>query len=615
MYTHVIFDLDGTILNTIDDLADAGNHVCAARGWPVHPVDRYKIMVGNGIPKLVERFSPEGTPAHVLEEVRAEFAVYYNLHKEDKTAPYGGIPRLLSLLKGAGIKLAVLTNKADHLAGPMVESYFPGVFDAVRGALPDVPTKPHPAMLGGLLESLGADAGKCLFVGDSNVDIQTGKNCGLDTCGVLWGFRSRQELEGEGATFLAEAPSDLLKIATGTALVVPGEGAALLAGGGLVAVPTETVYGLASDAFHEVSVQNNYEAKGRPETKPLSVLVDGMGMVETVCRDIPHEAYRLAEAFWPGPLTMILKGNGALPAIVPAGGETQGVRCPDHEDTLAVIRELGRPLACPSANLSGHPSPKSAADVLFQLAGRIDGVVDGGPCSVGVESTIVDLTGDCCKILRQGGLSREAIEAVLAGRDVKVIGITGPTGAGKTTVLNVLEDMGGLIVDCDAVYHRLCENCRPMLEELRSRFGEGIFDDEGRLQRKALGAIVFADETALTDLNRITHRYVGQAVRREIRRARMECRPAVAVDAIALLESGLGESCCCTVAVTADDELRVRRIMERDGISEEYARLRISAQNPSSWFEERCTYTLRNDGNDPSEVEEKAKTLFATIID
>ena len=196
------------------------------------------------------------------------------------------------------------------------------------------------------------------------------------------------------------------------------QAAELLRQGRLAAVPTETVYGLAADATQERAVRANYDAKGRPETKPLNVLVDGMGMAESVCRDIPADAYRLAEAFWPGPLTMILWGNGSLPPIVPAGGETQGVRCPDHPDTLAMIRALGRPLACPSANLSGQPSPKSAEDVLAQLGGYIDGVLDGGSCSVGVESTILDLTAAPYRILRRGGLSREAIKAVL-GREVE----------------------------------------------------------------------------------------------------------------------------------------------------------------------------------------------------
>ena len=111
-------------------------------------------------------------------------------------------------------------------------------------------------------------------------------------------------------------------------------------------------------------------------------------------------------------------GNGALPSIVPAGGATQGVRCPDHPAALAVIRALGHPLACPSANLSGRASPKSAGDVLGQLAGRIDAVLDGGPCTLGVESTILDLTASPCRILRQGGLSQEKIEEIL-GREVE----------------------------------------------------------------------------------------------------------------------------------------------------------------------------------------------------
>lgn len=192
-----------------------------------------------------------------------------------------------------------------------------------------------------------------------------------------------------------------------------GAAAEILREGGLVGVPTETVYGLAADGLNERAVEGIYEAKGRPETKPLNVLVDGMPMVETVCREIPADAYTLADTFWPGPLTMILWGKGVLPPIVCAGGETQGVRCPDHPDTLEVIRALGRPLACPSANLSGKTSPRSAEDVLSQLTGRIDGVLDGGPCTVGVESTILDLTVTPYRILRQGGLSREAIERAL----------------------------------------------------------------------------------------------------------------------------------------------------------------------------------------------------------
>lgn len=211
MYAHVIFDLDGTLLNTIDDLADAGNHVCAAHGWPTHTVDEFKRMVGNGIPKLVERFTPAGTDGEALAQALAEFSAYYDAHKEDKTAPYPGVPELLAALKGQGVRLAVLSNKAHALAGPVVEHYFPGVFDVVQGALPDVPVKPDPTLLRALMERLGAVPETTLFVGDSDVDVLTGKNGGLTVVGVLWGFRDRQELEGAGADYVIARPEALLR--------------------------------------------------------------------------------------------------------------------------------------------------------------------------------------------------------------------------------------------------------------------------------------------------------------------------------------------------------------------------------------------------------------------
>lgn len=194
-----------------------------------------------------------------------------------------------------------------------------------------------------------------------------------------------------------------------------------------------------------------------------------------------------------------------------------------------------------------------------------------------------------------------------------VIGITGPTGAGKTTVLNVLSELGGTAVDCDAVYHELLRTSAPMQNELRGRFGEAVFDANGDLRRKKLGAIVFDDASALADLNAITHRHVMAALENHIARARAEGRPAIALDAIALLESGAGALCDVTVAVTAAEEARVGRIMAREGISEEYARARIRAQKPGVWFEERCTCSLRNDG-DQADFEARARALFAHII-
>lgn len=212
MYKHVIFDLDGTLLNTIDDLAGTGNHVCTLHGWPTHTVDAFKLMVGNGIPKLVERFAPQGTSQEVLDQAFQEFMDWYGVHKEDKTAPYAGMPEVTKALREAGVSIAVLSNKADVMAGPVVEHYYPGIFPVVQGALPGLPTKPDPTLLHKLMDRLGATKEDTLFVGDSNVDIRTAKNGGLTGCGVLWGFRSREELEAAGADVIVSTPKELLDL-------------------------------------------------------------------------------------------------------------------------------------------------------------------------------------------------------------------------------------------------------------------------------------------------------------------------------------------------------------------------------------------------------------------
>lgn len=184
----------------------------------------------------------------------------------------------------------------------------------------------------------------------------------------------------------------------------------IIKNGGLVAVPTETVYGLAANGLDGCAVEKIYDVKNRPETKPISLLVAGMADVEKFCRAIPESAYVLAEKFWPGPLTIVLKKSGLVPEIVTAGGDTVGVRCPDHPKTLELIRLAGVPLAAPSANISGEPSPKNVMDVLSVFGGKIDAAIDGGACAVGIESTIVDMTVTPPRILRQGGLAREVIE-------------------------------------------------------------------------------------------------------------------------------------------------------------------------------------------------------------
>ena len=170
-----------------------------------------------------------------------------------------------------------------------------------------------------------------------------------------------------------------------------------------------------------------------------------------------------------------------------------------------------------------------------------------------------------------------------------IIGITGGTGSGKTTLLNLIRDHGGLVLDCDAIYHKLLSTDTDLLNAIEQRFPGTV--EDGTLNRKKLGAIVFADEDALQDLNRITHGAVKQEVLRQLSQ-----KPALAaIDAIGLFEGGLGELCDVTVAVSAPKEARIHRIIVRDGITEEYARRRIAAQHDDDWFRERCDHILVND--------------------
>ena len=179
---------------------------------------------------------------------------------------------------------------------------------------------------------------------------------------------------------------------------------------------------------------------------------------------------------------------------------------------------------------------------------------------------------------------------------MKIIGLTGPTGAGKTTALRVLEELGAVIIDCDAVYHDLLENSEDMLAELRAEFPEAF--ETGAFDRKKLGSIVFASPERLEKLNVITHKYVDREVARIIDDSREAGARAVAIDAIALIESGLGAKCDVTCAIVAPLRRRVRRLMAREGISEEYARSRISAQKNARWFIDHTDLTLRNDADE-----------------
>ena len=515
----------------------------------------------------------------------------------------------------------------------------------------------------------------------------------------------------------------------------------ILRQGGLVAIPTETVYGLGANALDEAAVHKIFEAKGRPQDNPLIIHVPGPQWLPRYCEDVPPLAYTLARKFWPGPLTMILKRKKVVPDATTAGLDTVGVRCPDHQVTLAIIREAGVPIAAPSANTSGRPSCTCAADCLEDMEGKIDAVVDGGPCQVGVESTSVDLTCDPPRLLRPGGMPLEALEEVVgpltvdkavteplkdgeqpkapgmkyrhyapkapvtvvtgpaeasartieqlakpgdgvicfdefAGRfdqqtveclgpsrdkriqaqrvfdalrafdskDVQqiyaqcpdsqglglaignrlkkaagfktiaadqkkvVIGITGGTGSGKTSALNAIRDLGGVVIDCDAVYHEMLDQDAELRHAIEVKF-HGVFNSDGSLNRKKLGELVFENKERMAQLNEVIYQFLVPEVQRRAREGNL-----TAIDAINLIESGVGELCDRTVAVTAPAELRVRRIMARDGIDERYARMRISAQKSDEFYRSKCDCELSNTADTPEAFRETARVFFERLI-
>ncbi len=520
------------------------------------------------------------------------------------------------------------------------------------------------------------------------------------------------------------------------------QAAAILRHGGLLGIPTETVYGLGANALDETAVLHIFEAKGRPQDNPLILHVPDADWLELYCHDIPPVAYTLAERFWPGPLTMILPRRDIVPLRTTGGLETVGVRCPNHPMTLAIIREAGIPVAAPSGNTSGRPSPTTAQHMLEDMDGKINGIVDGGPCSVGVESTIIDLTVTPPRLLRPGGLPLEALEEVLGtvavdkavrqkladgeqakapgmkyrhyapkapvtvitgtpgasaayiaahltkhsgvicfdeyvplfeghtihrlgpaadklaqaqhvfdalrtfnGTDVTeifaqcpdegglglavgnrlkkaagfhvieaprplIVGITGPTGAGKTSALRALEQLGGCVLDCDAIYHDMLRSDDGLRRAITDAFGR-VFAADGQLDRQKLGTLVFGDPQQLERLNTIIYAHLPRELER-----RMAASPApiIGIDAINLVESGLSKLCDRTLAVLAPVEDRIRRIMARDGISDEYARLRVAAQKDDAFYRTHCTDILENTSAAPEAFQKTALLFFQRLL-
>ena len=521
----------------------------------------------------------------------------------------------------------------------------------------------------------------------------------------------------------------------------PAVAAEIIKNAGLVAIPTETVYGLGANGLDPEAVAKIFIAKGRPQDNPLILHVADPADMELFCHNIPDTAYELAARFWPGPLTMVLPARDIVPKCTTVGLPTVAVRCPDNAVTREIIRQAGVPIAAPSANISGKPSTTTAQHVLHDHDGRIDAIVDGGPCRVGVESTIIDLSDTRPRLLRPGGIterqlmevvgdliidkavvcsiandtvvkapgmkyrhyapacdvivvegSKEAaakyigqhykpgnrvlcfeeeleifapfqpiaygkeadLDSLMAGlfaalrelddptigtvfarrpdgsgkalavqnrllkaagfRTVDaeprglVLGITGGTGCGKTTLLKAFESIGGFVMDCDRIYHRLLLQDASLLTAIGNRFPGCV--ENGKLARKKLADIVFNDPAALEDLNTITH----GAVKKEVLR-QLEYIPGgvpIAIDAIALFDGGLAEVCDVTVAVTAPENVRVQRLTARDNITEAQALQRIRAQKEASYFAKKCDHILENNSTQ-ADFQEKCLAFFRQL--
>lgn len=208
-----IFDLDGTLVDSLADLAEASNFALRKLGFPTHPTEAFKLFVGNGVYKQLERCLPQAQRGpETLAKVYEIYSEYYARHSEDNTRPFPGMTETIAKIRAGGVSTAVLTNKPHRLAAPMVASLFPGLFDLALGQREGVPIKPDPAAVEEIIAHFGVRKSDCCYIGDSNVDMKTGQAAGLFTIGVTWGFRTKEELESAGANIILHKVEDLASI-------------------------------------------------------------------------------------------------------------------------------------------------------------------------------------------------------------------------------------------------------------------------------------------------------------------------------------------------------------------------------------------------------------------
>lgn len=214
-YKYVLFDLDGTILDTLDDLADATNAALRECGYPERTRDEVRMFVGNGIRKLIERAVPTGTSEEDIVRTHEAFTAYYSVHCKDKTKPYDGILELVRTLKQNGIASAVISNKADYAVKALCEEYFEGLFELSVGEREGIRKKPAPDSVFEAMRVMGAEKNETVYIGDSDVDVMTAENAGIDCIGVSYGFRGREFLQQHGAKVIADTVAELKEMLIG----------------------------------------------------------------------------------------------------------------------------------------------------------------------------------------------------------------------------------------------------------------------------------------------------------------------------------------------------------------------------------------------------------------
>ena len=500
--------------------------------------------------------------------------------------------------------------------------------------------------------------------------------------------------------------------------------ASLIKEGEAVAIPTETVYGIAADCFNETAVSKIFEAKGRPTDNPLIVHIAKKEELSLLVREIPEKARELTDKYWPGPLTIILPKKESVSDKVSGGLDTVAVRMPSHPAAKAIIEAAGVPLAAPSANISGFPSPTSASYVIDDMYGRLPAIVDGGDCDFGIESTVITLAADPPVLLRPGAVTYEQLTGILGeveihsavlnpledgarasspgmkykhyspdarliilngskdefinfirsnpnfadfalcfegeendipldcitfGKeddpfsqakrlfdafrelDIKgakkvlvrspsregvglgvcnrlyraagfnflspsqgiIIGITGESGSGKSTVCDFLRKKGCIIIDADKTAAGITQKGSPVLKKLADAFGEDIINEDGTLDRRLLASRAFSDYESKKLLDSITHpeivRICEEKAFEEIGKGNN-----VIIDAPLLFTSGLWRICHKTVKVYAPEKIRLERILRRDNISEDEALLRFSKQTQEADASKAADIVINN---------------------